>query len=577
MGRFDEYNAAVAAGGPALRYRVDVIDAQGLLRATSDPVAAGGEVAYWAPSMGPVTLDPGRILARTASLVLPESGEGLVPDRAGDLLHPETGSRVRVKAGLVGGSLWTQATFVVDEIEATSEAGVVLLTARLVDPARPIRSELTSLFVWDEDEPVEDVVTRLLATTGVSADVTATGYLMESPGSFKAGDRVHEKVDHLLGSCGHELAVSADGLVYSRPVPPASADASDAEVWRYGPGGIPVASISRRIVSRRPQGVQVTAGGIRTAGATQTLQLWDTDPDSAGYFEGPGETQLDTVSFPYVESPARMSVAGYARLRRIGAGPKQVVIEVPPNPAMQHGDQVRLTSPETRSSALYRVQELEVPVTGLTAQRVALRAVWDPEKEYIRPADPAEGAISGWTDTFDRSDQNLEDLVTSPGSPLWTELAWSWAVVNNVAIQRHNGTWSLARYNIPLTSIDHIVYATIDEVPAGKHVGAACRSSGQFDCYAAVVSSSGRVSLQMWQGGKLVQELGSYSTGTDPAGKTVAVKAVGETISALWEGSTVVSVTDGRRRGLYTGMLGLGGSQGSTAPGVRSASGQVAG
>ena len=582
MSRVSDYgdaaSSAVAAGQRLQTSRtIELVDVTGAVLATTDASAATGDVEHWAdPAGAALELDPDRTLSRSTTMSVVAS----VPDAVGDLLHPSSGHRVRIKAGIVVdgvSTMWTLATLLVDRVDALYRRGAVQpILVTLVDPGRPIRSTLVDVFPWDADEAIETVVDRLLQIVGISADLASTGYVMPAAGSFPPGRRVSDLVQSLLGSAGHELAADQDGRIHSRQVPPTTADAT--ERWSYGVdgGGMPIHEAKRSWAAATPQGVLVTGGGLLVPGSTWSVPVWDTDPSSAGYYAGPGEVTVDEVTYDTIATPSQAVTAGYARLRRIGVGPATVNLAIAPNPAMRPGDLVDLWMPELHASGVYRVRRIgALPTSATQMQQVTLRGTWDPQLGYGSPADPATTCVSAASDDFDRADQNLEDLEDSPGSPRWTELAWSWAVVGSAAVQRHNGTASLALWNTPMCSIDHIVYATIGSVPAGKWIGPACRSSGQFDGYVAVVDPSGRIRLEMWQAGLLVAELGAYATGADPAGKSLAISADGSTIAVLWDGTEVLSVTDTRRVGAYVGMHALGGVQGSTAPEISSWSAQL--
>jgi hypothetical protein len=576
MSRFTDYTTAATGligSGQSLETErtVELVDSTGALLATTSDADAVNGVVRWAAGGTPLDLDPVRTLSRTMTLRVAAGDVSLVPDGAGSLLHPESGNFVRIRAGLLG-NLWTQATLLVDEAVATYRRGVVEpIELRLVDPGRPIRANLVDQFPWDDGELVETVVGRLLSIVLDDFDLTETGWTMPAAGSFPAGRPISELVQILLGSVGHELTADEDGRILSQQVPPTTESAG--EQWIYGVegGGLPVDSGSRRWSTRTPQGVLVSGGGLLVPGSSFTVPVWDTDPGSDGFYGGPGEVSIESVTWDHVGSPSQMVTAGYARLRRIGVGPALVDIEIAPNPAMRVGDMVALWLDGLGADGLYRVRSIgALPIDAGSLQQVTLRGVWDPQIGYGDPADPGLVCVSAASDPFDRANQNLEDLEDAPGSPRWTELAYSWAIYDSAAINRHNGTPSLAVWNTPLCSTDFVVYSQIGAVPAGKWIGPAGRSSGQFDCYAAVVDASGRIRLEMWQAGAKVTELAAYSTGQDPSNRSLVLACEGSTISVEWEGTEVLGVTDTRRVGAFAGMHSIGGVQGSSAPSISS-------
>lgn len=578
MTRFDDYTAAAADGATELDWRHDLIDPDGQLLATTDPTEAeSNDVVQWGASLAPLSFTNDRVSQRTAVLSVAAGDLDLVPIGSGSMLHPMAGNRVRSFMGLntSGGWVWwPRATMIADTTTADLDSGSVAFTINLVDALRPIRSDFDAAFSFDDDETVEAVVTRIVEQViPQSFTIGATGCVMPR-GSLDAGTERYRAANLMLEGCGHELVANPNGEISSRPIP-SSADDLSVQRWTYGTGGIPVHSAQRIWSVRRPQGWRIEGGSVQTTSSAVTILVYDTDPSSDGFFSGPGEVRLPTGRYPYVLSVPQAAEAGYGQLRRHGSGPMLLDIEVAPNPALRQGDLMTLTIPELRVAGSFRVLGFTLPLELTDHQTVTVRKVYDPALNYEPPLDAGEGCLVTVTDTFDRADQNLENTEVEAGSADWTEIGYSWAVINQLAIQRYWGGWSLAYCNTPLCNTNQRVTIDIHEVPAGRYVGPAIRSSGQFDCYTALVNSSGWVSLEVWQAGARIATIGSHNSGQSPDGKSLSIEAVGTSITVKLQGTTIITASDDRRTGPHVGMLGFGGSP-ATAPKVSSFTAEAA-
>ncbi len=578
MSRFSDYQGFVEAnGGAVLDWKHELVDPDGQLLATTDMSDAVGNVELWGASLDPIDFEGGQISQRTGTMRIPDRDAGLLPVSPGDMLHPDTANRVRTYAGIVGAdgetTWWTQSTLLVQQVESVGvDDQAAELVVDLTDTLRPVLSDLATTFTHDRDEPTEDVVRRLLAEVVPEASIAETGFVVPG-GSLPAGTDRFEAVDVMLEGCGHELVADSMGRVSSRPIPPSDLD-DLAERWRYGVDGIPVTGPRRIIRAHTPQGVRVEGGSLRTAASSATLIVYDQDPTSEGYFDGPGEAIIPSVSYPYAETTPQLATAGYAQLRRIGRGPAVVTFQTIPNPAMMEGDQLSLNMPAVGVDGEFRVLAYRLPVEVDGLMTVTARAVYDPALNYDSPA-AADGStcLATISDSFDRPDENLEDsgdpIGSDPGSPDWTEHGYSWGVVNGNAIQRFDQGWSLAYVNTPLCSSDQTVTVEISSVPGGRRIGPVVRTSGAFEGYAALVNSSGQVRIEMWLNGSAVEVLDSSSNTGNPVGKSLSLAIVGTSLVARLNGDVVASATDGRLTGSHVGMLAYGGSP-SNAPGVAS-------
>ena len=577
MGRISDYQAAVATEGRiGLVWRHDLLDPDGQLVATTDVDSAGSGVFHWGAEVEPIDFNSDRVNPRSATLIVPATDPRIIPTGPNSWLHPEARNRVQIQAGIVtaAGTVWeTQATLTVAEASGTADGGVATVKVELADTVNEARTNFDSHFGFDEGETVEAVVARILAQVEPGAlDLAVTGF--DTPaGTIPAGANRYRYLNWLLEGCGHELVSTRFGLITSRAIL-SSDGAADELHWVYGAeatGGIPVDNVRRDWAARVPRGWSVEAGSAQTTSTTREVLVFDTDPRSEGYFSGLVPSVFESSSYPYAKSQRQSVVAGYGQLRRHGVGPMIVQFDSIANPMMREGDLIDLTYSPLGVSGLFRVMSFANPLHNEAKLRVTVRGVFDPAINFEAPLELQPGCNLFLEDRFDREDSNLEDstdpIGSPPGSPDWDEIGYSWGLVNGEAIQRFNGGWSLAYATSPMCWTDHQVTVNIARVPSGKRIGPMCRSTAQFDGYAALLDHNGVVTLETWQNGVSRQRLGSHDTGQTAENRSVTVRALGTRISVLVGTDEVIVVDDSSRTGQFVGMLGLGGYQ-STAPAI---------
>lgn len=560
MSRFTDYNAVAEPGAVTPIWRHQLLGPDGTLLATTDPVEVTGQTVLWGASLAPMAVEGARFSTRSATLQVVTPDGAFVPSGQGSFLHPQSGNRVRVSAGfMLDGEpvYFEQATMVI--LDASAAQANQVVSVRLVDPLRPVDSQLTENVLVTAGETISAVVERLLSEL---ENVTIAPITFTLPdGGFRVGDDRRPLVNSLLESAGHELTADRFGLVYSREIPPTT-DTPGAERWRYGVGGLPINDARRVWASDRPQGFTVKSGDFQSDQPAFTKQIFDTDPSSEGYFEGPGECRCPEITYPFAQSNAQLAAAGYGQIRRHGFGPWMIDIDVSGNPAMRPGDLIDIELPWLRISGPGRVVNINgLPLQNEQLMTVRVRGTYDPALNYDPPAENNNdsGCLTTFSDLFDRPDENLEDLESSPGSAVWSELQYSWYIAGEQAIQRYDRGWSLGFVNTPFCFSDMAATMQIGSIPTGRFVGPLVRSSSEIDGYTAMCDSSGVVRLEMWYAAKKVSELGSHDSGGPLDGKDVEVRAVGTTISVRIDGTTVISITDDSRTGAYAGMLGYGG------------------
>lgn len=572
MTRFDDYTEAVENGSVQLLWKHELIGPDGTILATTD-AAEAGDAIRWGAQAQPLESAGNQVSQRTLDLSVPLSHNDLLP-KPGGILHPDSGSRVRTSAGIVKADgteeYWTQSTLSIFDVEGVDNGGAVGLDLHLVDGLHPVDSDTEDAFKFDDGELVSAVVGRLAAQVleAGTYSISETDGCVLPTGSLSAGTNRYSILAGLLEGCGHELTATATGQVISREILP-SWDDSSLPRWRYGAGQIAVGGASRLWQSRVPQAWKIEGGSFASSLTAPVVLVYDTDPASEGYYRNSGPAKIGTTRLPFVQVVSQAAIAGYAQLRRFGTGPGVVRFGTIPNPALRVGDLLEMEIESMEIAGTFRVQSVRLPVQADGLMTVTARFVFDPALEYDIPNDRGPGCLVSISDPFDRPDQNLENLEGSAGSPDWTEIGYSWYIQNEAAIQRFANGWSLAFVNTPLCSSNQSATVAIGEIPSGRRIGPAVRSSAEFDCYTALADSAGNVTLEMWRAGGLVDVLGSHSSGGSVAGRNLTVRAVGTTIQAQLNSETVITATDDRRTGSYVGMLAYGGATGS-APSAES-------
>lgn len=567
MTRFTDYELVRAQRELVLVWKHELVDSAGTLLATTERADVSGAVILWGAELRPLAFQNDRVSQRTAALTVPVSDPLLVPDRQGTLLHPDTGNRVRVSAGIMldGAALyWVQATLTPDRVTASIEEGVTVIVVDLVDMTRPVQSELVGAFLFTDGEAVETVVGRLMADVfpGGGYSIAATGFVTPA-GSAEAGERRSKLIGELLDGVGHELTTDEYGLVFTRAVLPTTD--TGGERWRYGQAdGIPFASAVREWTVKTPQAWRIEGGSFQNSENPVTLTVYDTDPTSEGFFDGRTPAQVRTSRLPWVKSTVQAAAAGYAQLRRYGVGPMVLTFTTLPNPAMREGDLLEVELDELNATGVYRVLDYDLPIQVDGLMRVRARQVYDPAVNYV-PVGMGDGCLISFADDFNRPDQNLEHCDPGEaGSEDWIEHGWSWGVVGGRAIQRYADGWSLALVRTPLCATNQQVSIDVAALPSGRLLGPFLRSTGQFDGYGALVDSGGKVTLELWLNGSRMAVLGEYQSGGSPVGKTLTIRASGPALSVVLDGDTVITGNDDRCVGAHVGMLGYGGWTGSS-------------
>ena len=570
--RFTSMEDAVNDGRVRLSWRHELVDTSDVVLATTDPDDVNGDVIHWGATMAPVSFDAQKVSQRTAQLTVPVNDPLLVPNRVGSMLHPDSGNVVRSSAGIEqssGQMFWvSQETLKPNQVTAKSESGAGVLTVSLVDTLVKVRSDFINGFAFEDGEPVENVISRLLEPVVTGVDVSPTGFTTPA-GNAEQGSSRETLLLELLEGVGHEISTTADGRPFTRPVLPSAG--SDAKRWRYGQSdGLPIQSASRTWNVKSPQGWRVEGGSNLDATLPVTLTVYDTDPSSEGYFRGAEAAQIRSSRIPWVRSNSQAAACGYGNLRKFSSGPMVVSFQSFPNPSLRVGDLVEFEDDVLNADGLFRVISKSLPMQVDGMMTVVIRKVFEPALNYLSPAadpkpEPETGkhCLTGFVDDFDRADGNLEN-VPNPvtGEDDWVEFGLSWGVYKRKATQRGRGLWSFAMLNTPLCSSNQFVTLNMVRPRAGLSLGPMLRSSGTHEGYFCRQDTNGHLSLEIWIDGKVSKVIGSHNAGGFQP--VLTLRAVGNRITVDTESQvSVIDVRDNSMTGTFVGMHALGDYQGS--------------
>ncbi len=569
MGRVADFDSHFDLG-LTWNWKYDLVSPDGDVLASTHPDSSG--VLEWPASVSGYSLARNRMAPRLAQLRGLGYRAELLPTGPASLLHPEALSSVRMSVGLGPESsrVWYEvATLLNVNAELVTEGGTKEVELDLASRSARLDVEIAERIPFAEGTLVTTVLQELMTSISPFPFSVASSEYTLPIGGMEPNRNQGEAVSRLLRAIGHELVDDEKGRVATRPVP--SAADGPGERWQYGDGGILVAAATRARALRRPQGVRVEGGSLQDKLQVIDFTVYDTDPLSEGYYDGTGSPATESLSNPLIRSTPQAINAGYAYLRQLGRGPEVIEITAVPNPLIREGDLVDLEYPDTNSSGTYRV--LAIPSFDFelrSPQRLLLRKVFDPEVNFTWAPTSGPSGNTEISDDFNRADQNLEHLPpASPGSPNWTELGWSWWIINQQARQWYGGGggayngWSFARYNTALSSSDHEV--SVDVFPTSGHpVGPHIRSDGNFNGYSAMAYTDGKIRIMKWHSGKPTT-LGEASTGSNPSGGRLRLRGSGSTLTAYLNDVLVLTVENDHFHGTFAGMQGYGGS-GAQAP-----------
>jgi hypothetical protein len=341
---------------------------------------------------GDVTVDARAAVRRTVTLALVDddrsfTGPGrITPAAAGDPFAPY-GAMVQVQYGVrvpgwaddAGQSWWwlDQGLFRISDTDVDGE-GLVNLAGS--DLARTVaRSSLVGPYVIPAGTNYVDAIVALVATRlpepvadAVTASLAQVVPTSESTPLIVVDDKADgwAKAREMARAIGYDVYFGGNGGLVLQP----SKDPVDQPVQGALVEGQSALVSVGRAMSDDPgyNGVVVDAESTALTAPIRSV-VWDANPNSPTYHQGPyGEVPYFMTS-PYVASQAQADAAGRAELvRRLGAT-EQVRVAVVPDPARDPEDVLQIRRLRAGVDNLYVTDQLTLPFDVTAAMPLTCR------------------------------------------------------------------------------------------------------------------------------------------------------------------------------------------------------------
>ena len=571
MTRINDYTSNYR--GSILTHELELIGPDGALWASSSEAssAASGVHRMEPEGLTLSTTRGGRSRALTGfSLVVTD--RDLI-----DRLDPLARGRVRHRAGIIprAGSdmLWLQSTQALASLTVVSSQGVTTASVQLLDPSSRLDVTLASRLEWSDNSDIGAIVASAMSAAGLCSPFdyveASTGFTLPA-GGIDPDQNVLSFVREILTSCGWALTVNAQGVLVPTIIASVSPDPG-REAWIYGGAtGIPIRKITERREAREPQGVLVETRG--DSPQPVSTRVFDTDPSSRSRYSPDGNPVMLGFESEFIANRAQAIAAGYGVLLTAGSGPGLLTIESIPNPALQVGDPISITdSGRGFTDQLAQVVWIDSqPADASSPATFTVQLPWNPAvNSDPLPVDIATSFETAFSDDFNRPDEDMQ-------SSNWAELAYSWGIVANRAVQRFTGGYSMVIYRAPLSVADHSCTVVVAACPEGSRIGPVIRSDASAAGFVALIDHRGVITLESWVGNQPDGDpLGRYESGVPPDGQTLKLQVLDGLVTVDLNGATVISTASAKHLGAHAGALALGAPE-SIAPAIDSISIAVA-
>lgn len=344
---------AALAGSPQRVFRAEILQNELITYAGLEVVSGG------------VTVDRQARIRREANLRLADSTGLLTPTDANDLLHPASGSEVRLWHGLRlddGTEEYVPVgTFRIVAPKVTRGPRGLQIELQGKDRARTVqRARFTDFYRVPSGTNYATAISNILTsriptiTTSFTTVTYQTGELL-----FEAGDDPWEAAVDMAQAVGMELYVDPLGVFVLRPEPN---PAGDPVVARYTEGtGGGLLAIQKILDDEGTYNHTIVTGEKTENTVPVRAEALDINPSSPTYVYGPyGDVPTFFVS-KMVTTTAQAQAAADALLRRKLATLETVDAAVVANPAHEGGDVVYLESARLGVADNYVTDRFELP------------------------------------------------------------------------------------------------------------------------------------------------------------------------------------------------------------------------
>ncbi|GGM75470.1 hypothetical protein GCM10012275_52680 [Longimycelium tulufanense] len=325
---------------------------------------------------GQVTADARSQVRRTAIL---ETDPRLWPRDPRGVLAPY-GTEIQVDYGIVllGGTVeW-----------------VPLIRGRLAESSRqrPVpRSGTLSLELEDRSATVaEDRLTAPTQTLSgalvtdeirrlIQDSLGASVAVVDQTGSTRVAsvmeierERWADGVEKLADAIGAEVFFDPQGVGVIRPQP----TLNDPVVWVISTGETGILVSSTETMTREGVYNGVTASGQRSDGTPPvSATVWDDDPGSPTYYQGPFGRKVRFYSSPQLTTTAHCQTTAAALLARVRGGNAQVTLSEITNPALEPGDVILLRDLQAATVQAHILDRVVTPLSPREAQTLENRSL----------------------------------------------------------------------------------------------------------------------------------------------------------------------------------------------------------
>lgn len=361
-----------------------------------------GEVLAWQFGItgGSVTIDRTAAVRRSTRLqvapygaagvitdtaVLEQLSESLIPKDGKDTFAPY-GNKVRLWYGIkipgyvnnfLGNSIatWELGVFRLSKVDV-SDDGTPTLDVSAYDDSRTIsRNKLTKPWIVGAGTNYGDAIIALCQDRlpGLQArphDVTSTTpNLVVDPESDP-----WKTVSDWAASIGCEVYIDRSGfLVISEEPDPEN----DPVTWTYKDGtedaNAVLLSVNRSMSDEPGYNGIILTSESNTLEAPIKVEVWDDDPASPTFAQGPYGRVPKFVSNPYVVEMTQAAKAAYAELLKTVGGTEELNFAIIPNPAHEPGDIVRVVRPLSRTDMTAVIDSMTVPLAVTEAMSIKTR------------------------------------------------------------------------------------------------------------------------------------------------------------------------------------------------------------
>lgn len=340
---------------------VDVVDLSGAVLAELDVIG------------GTVDADESRLIRRTLTLIVLNDGS-LTPRKAGDLLHPLSGFRLRVFRGL-NGSREPLGVFRVNKPRAIDSGFGPALSLTGVDLTRAVsRSRWIEPYVVASGTNVADAGRALLASRVPSLTFNLAPTPRTTPLTVFGLERDNDPFKDaasLFEAVGHELFFDAAGVAVSRPVPDPEVDPVIGELVDGEQATL--TSIEHDLDDEKAYNGVIVVGEGASVGAPVRAEVWDDDVNSPTYYLGPYGAVPFFLTSALITSQAQAVEAGRAVLRRVLRAQQSVSASCIPDPRRAPGDVLRVRGKAAGIDGVYAVATVTTPLDVSQPQAIRLR------------------------------------------------------------------------------------------------------------------------------------------------------------------------------------------------------------